>query len=56
MFNDGDASATEMVNPSTLAMVMFFGTILFATIAVAMKSWLTGDLYGENLEWRDILV
>ena len=47
MLNDNNANGTEMVQPSTLAMVIFFGTILFTTVAVTMKSWLTGDLYGE---------
>lgn len=49
MAMDPSGEAVDGLAPSTVAMIILFGSITFATVGMASRAWLWGDKRGVYL-------
>lgn len=45
-----DVDPLDGIAPSTVAMIILFGSLTFATVGMAAKAWMTGDKRGEFVQ------
>lgn len=44
----GGSHFFENLQPCTVTVILFFGSIIFTSVSMATKAWLSGDVRGES--------